>query len=64
MKGSSVMSTLTKKEREGLNEVFLSIHTHNHRYKKIKELSKFIVCQYKIFKKAKFSKHSFLSHRS
>lgn len=64
------MSALTKREREGLNEVFLSIHTHQSRYKKIKQLSALITAHYKILKlhraikKAKLEVDSFLSHRS
>jgi hypothetical protein len=37
------MGTLTKKEREGLDDVFLSIHSHNNKYKKIKEISSLIM---------------------
>ena len=37
------MSALTKDEREGLEEVFLSIHAHGDKYKKIKELSSLII---------------------
>ncbi len=33
------MSTLTKNERDGLDDVFLSIQTHQDKYRKIKELS-------------------------
>ena len=33
------MSTLTKNERDGLDEVFLSIHTHTDKYKRIREIS-------------------------
>jgi hypothetical protein len=33
------MSALTKKERDGLEEVFLSIHANDDKYQKIKELS-------------------------
>jgi len=33
------MSALTKNERDGLDEVFLSIQTHTDKYKKIKEIS-------------------------
>jgi len=37
------MSALTKKEREGLEDVFMSIHSHPDKYQKIKELSSFII---------------------
>lgn len=33
------MSTLTKKEREGLEDVFLSIHTDTQKLKKLTHLS-------------------------
>ncbi len=37
------MSALTKKERDGLEDVFLSIHSHNEKYQKIKEISSLII---------------------
>jgi len=37
------MSALTKKEREGLEDVFISIHSHADKYQKFKELSSFII---------------------
>lgn len=37
------MSTLTKKERDGLDDVFLSIHTNGGKYKKFKDLSPLII---------------------
>jgi len=37
------MSALTKNEREGLNDVFLSIHSHQEKYRKIKEISSLIM---------------------
>lgn len=37
------MGTLTKQERDGLEDVFLSIHTHDDRYKKMRELSSLII---------------------
>jgi len=36
------MSALTKNERDGLEDVFLSIHSQADKYRKIKELSAFI----------------------
>ncbi len=33
------MSALTKNERDGLEDVFLSIHTNHDKYKKIKDLA-------------------------
>ncbi|SFV69270.1 hypothetical protein MNB_SM-4-816 [hydrothermal vent metagenome] len=37
------MSALTTNERDGLDEVFLSIHTHTNKYKKIKEISSLLM---------------------
>ena len=37
------MSALTKKERDGLEDVFLSIHSHGDKYQKIKEISSLIM---------------------
>ena len=37
------MSALTKKERDGLEDVFLSIHSHTDKYQKIKEVSSLIM---------------------
>jgi len=37
------MSALTKKERDGLDDVFLSIHSNNNKYLKMKELSALIL---------------------
>lgn len=37
------MSALTKNERDGLEDVFLSIHSHADKYQKLKELSSFII---------------------
>ena len=37
------MSALTKKERDGLEDVFLSIHSNSDKYTKLKELSLFII---------------------
>ncbi|MDA7817834.1 hypothetical protein N9A28_06555 [Sulfurimonas sp.] len=54
------MSTLTKQERDGLDDVFLSIQSNHSRYKKIKELSSFIIASEistvvsKLLKHAKF----------
>ena len=39
------MGVLTKLEREGLEEVFLSIHTKNEKYQKFKNLSALIMKQ-------------------
>jgi hypothetical protein len=44
------MSTLTKEERDGLEEVFLSIHSHNKKLEKLKQISQII-----IYKKIDFS---------
>jgi hypothetical protein len=37
------MSALTKNEREGLEDVFLSIHSEASKYQKIKEISALIM---------------------
>ena len=37
------MSALTKKERDWLEDVFLSIHSHTDKYQKIKEVSSLII---------------------
>lgn len=37
------MSTLTKNERDGLEEVFLSIHNNKNRYIKLKQVSSLIM---------------------
>ncbi|WP_297686305.1 hypothetical protein [Sulfurimonas sp.] len=55
-----LMSTLTKQERDGLEDVFLSIHSSNDKYKKIKDLSSLIIANRissvlsKLLKRAKF----------
>jgi hypothetical protein len=54
------MSALTKKERDGLEDVFLSIHSHADKYRKIKEASVFVFYNKKrlkitnLFKQAKY----------
>jgi len=37
------MSALTKKERDGLDEVFLSIHSQSEKYSKFKEIASLIL---------------------
>lgn len=37
------MGTLTKNERDGLEDVFLSIHTNKKRYEKMKGISTLII---------------------
>lgn len=37
------MSALTQNERDGLEDIFCSIHTPNDKYKKIKEISTLIM---------------------
>ncbi|MBN2816237.1 MAG: hypothetical protein JXQ67_06100 [Campylobacterales bacterium] len=37
------MSALTKNEREGLEDVFLSIHTSQKKYEKLKNISSLIM---------------------
>ena len=39
------MSALTNKERDGLEDVFLSIHSHRDKYQKIKLLSSLLIPQ-------------------
>ena len=63
------MGTLTKNERDGLEEVFLSINSHTNRYKKIKEISSLIMTHEtnfnftKLLKQAKYGlKESKLSN--
>ena len=54
------MGVLTKNERDGLEDVFLSIHTSTDKYKKIKNLSTLIMSHKnalnfkKLFKQAKY----------
>jgi len=37
------MSALTQKERDGLDDVFLSIQTHTNKYQKFKEISSLLM---------------------
>ena len=37
------MSALTKSERDGLEDVFLSIHSNADKYKKVREFSSIII---------------------
>ncbi len=37
------MSALTKNERDGLDEVFRSIHTNTNKYRKIREILAFMM---------------------
>ncbi|MGE4420384.1 MAG: hypothetical protein AB7D38_11225 [Sulfurimonas sp.] len=54
------MSTLTRQEKDALEDVFLSIHTGKNKYEKLKELSSFIIANdissvvSKLLKRAKF----------
>ena len=54
------MSALTKNERDGLEDVFLSIHSHTSKYRKFKEISTLIMIKnkkinpLKLFKRAKY----------
>jgi len=41
------MSTLTQNERDGLDDVFLSIHTHNSSYLNFKKISTIFTSQQK-----------------
>ncbi len=63
------MNVLTTNERDGLEDVFLSIHTDNNKYKKIKNISAMIAnhklsfSNNSLFKRAKFGLNEFkLSH--
>ncbi|MCK4737113.1 MAG: hypothetical protein KAT10_01030 [Sulfurimonas sp.] len=54
------MSALTNRERDGLEDVFLSIHSNDNKYKKFKDLSSLIIASEisgvlsKLLKRAKF----------
>ncbi|MCK9472596.1 hypothetical protein [Sulfurimonas sp.] len=54
------MGTLSKQEKDALEDVFLSIHIGKNRYEKVKELSPFIIASgissvvSKLLKRAKF----------
>lgn len=52
------MSILTQNERDGLDDVFKSIHSSNNNYKNIKELLAFIISKIKRFKLKKFVKQA------
>jgi hypothetical protein len=63
------MSTLTKSERDGLEDVFLSIQSNHDKYKKIKEISSLIIYKgdgfslKKLLKRAKYGlKETNFSH--
>ena len=63
------MSALTKKERDGLEDVFLSIHSNGDKYQKIKEISSLIMTHNSainfadLLKRAKYGlKETKLSH--
>ena len=61
------MSALSKQERDGLEDVFLSIHSGSEKYKKIKDLSSLIIASdissvlSKLLKRAKFGLKKSLS---
>ena len=52
------MSTLTQSERDGLDDVFLSINSSNNSYNIIKELSTFIISKKKKFSMPKLLKQA------
>jgi len=52
------MSTLTQNEREGLDDVFLSIHTQTQRYEKFKVLASLITKYNSTFHPAKLLKQA------
>ena len=63
------MSALTKSERDGLEDVFLSIQSNQDKYQKIKEISSLVISKggefsmSKLLKQAKYGlKETNLSH--
>ena len=52
------MSALTKSERDGLEDVFMSIHSNRDKYRKMKELSSFIINSDISFSLSKLLKHA------
>ena len=52
------MSTLTQSERDGLDDAFLSIHSSNNNYNRIKELSTFVISKKKSFSIKKLLKQA------
>ena len=52
------MSALTKSERDGLDDVFLSIHSSNNSYNIFKELLTFIISKKKKFSIQKLLKQA------
>ena len=52
------MSTLTQSERDGLDDVFLSIHSDNNSYKRIKELSTLVISKKNDYSMKKFFKQA------
>ena len=69
IKGANEMNVLTTSERDGLEDVFLSIHTDNNKYQKIKNISTMIInhklsfSSNSLFKRAKFGLNELkLSH--
>jgi len=52
------MGTLTKSERDGLEDVFLSIHSNGARYQKLKDFSSFLVSKDISFLISKLLKHA------
>jgi hypothetical protein len=52
------MSALTQNERDGLDDVFLSIHTPNDKYRKIKEISTLLMSQQSSFNIARLLKQA------
>ena len=52
------MSALTKNERDGLEDVFLSIHTPQAKYQKLKEISSLIMSHESSFNLVKLLKQA------
>ena len=54
--GLRSMSALTKQERDGLDEIFMSIHTNRDKYTKLKEFSSLIMSKNISLNTSKFLK--------
>jgi len=52
------MSALTKNERDGLEDVFLAIHTQQDKYQKIKKISSLIMDHNRSFNLVKLLKQA------
>jgi len=52
------MSALTKSERDGLEDVFLSIHSNEKKYQRIKEISSLLLTKSSDFSMSKLLKQA------